>query len=228
MLTAASVRLRRRDGRARSSRSQADWPIAVTYVAAAVAGAACRRSARACGPAGPTCSTQPARCRPPSRSRRWSTRRCSSSARSWSTVLATNIQPGPRAGHRDRRPACSAASAFAAQRGTEPPAAPARPHGRGPAADAVAHRRAAGGRLPRPRHPVRGRRGDHRRLRRRAGPQGLRRRRCSRSGRWAACSPGSSPARSRGGRDPDVRVRWGALGMAVRDGAALLRRLASR
>ena len=138
-------------------------------------------------------------------------------------ILATNVSPVARAGHGDRRrgerqPGLRGPEAHRAAR------APARPHGRGPAADAVAHRGAPGRRLPRPRHPVRRRRGDHRRVRRRAGPQGL--------GRRPARAVGArQPAVRRGHRRGLVEVRPGRPGPLGRprhglhDAAALLRRL---
>ncbi len=61
---------------------QADWPIATTYVFAALGGALLPQVGSASGPAGPTCSTSRPTCRRRSRSRRCSTRPSSSSARS--------------------------------------------------------------------------------------------------------------------------------------------------
>ena len=91
----------------------------------------CRRSARACAPAGPTSSTGPPRCRRPTRSRPWSTRRSSSSARSWSPCWPPLVDPARRAssppawpagGHPGvRRPATHRAPAHPS--GPRPPAA---------------------------------------------------------------------------------------------------------
>ena len=130
---------------------QADWPIGWTYVARRRRRArSCPRSARACGPAGPTCSSSRPTCRPRSRSRRCSTRPSSSSARSWSTVLATAWHPV--AGLAVAVVACVGGTlAFTAQRATEPPPHP-RDRSRGAAAaDAVALGRPARHRLRLPR-----------------------------------------------------------------------------
>ena len=100
------------------------------------------------GPLGPRARRGPPRCRPPSRSRRSSTRPSSSSARSWSRCWPP-CRPGRRhRGHRGR-PASAGASR------SPPSAAPSRrphPHdraARGPGAAAVAHPGAADGRLRR-------------------------------------------------------------------------------
>ena len=145
-----------------------------TYVAAALAGAALppdRR--RASAPAGPTSST--------SRTRSQTAYALEAvvdevglhrSARSWSRCSRPLIHPVARHRDGDRRPVWSAAWP------SRPSAAPSRPpHPQRPLAGVrgpplpwrtvVPARR----RLRRARHPVRRRRGDHRRVRRRAGPQ---------------------------------------------------------
>ena len=127
-------------GAADRGRSQADWPIA---------GDLRRRRAgrrRACPRSAPCVrarwshvldAARPT-CRPRTRSRPWSTRPSSSSARSLVTVLATAWRPGRRPRGRAWSPASAARLAFCAQRATEPPPHPHRPLGRAAAADAVA------------------------------------------------------------------------------------------
>ena len=86
-------------------------------------GCACPRSGPACGPGGRTCSTTRGSCRRPTPSSPWSTRRCSSSARSWSPCW-------PPAGTRSPGcwswwpPAWPARSVLASQRRTQPPPHP--------------------------------------------------------------------------------------------------------
>ena len=99
--------------------------------------ARCPRSARACGPAGPTCSRRPPTCRRRTRWRRWWTRRSSSPARSRSRCWPPPSTRWPawrwrgRGGRRQPglRPA-------ARHRAT---GAPARPLGRAAPAAALAH-----------------------------------------------------------------------------------------
>ena len=127
---------RRRTGRSRRRTSARPWPAALLPQVGSCVRA---RWSHVLDAARPTCRRR-------SRWRRCSTRPSSSSARSWSRVLATAWHPV--AGIAVAVVACVGGTlAFAAQRATEPPAAPARPVRRAAAADAVAHGRPARRRL---------------------------------------------------------------------------------
>ena len=120
----------RRHGAADRGRSRRTGRSATTYVAAAVAGAAlpAGRLVRP-GPLVARAASSPPSCRPRSRSRRCSTRRSSSSARSWSRCWP---RPGTRwPGSRAALVAGVVGTlAFAAQRVDRAARAPARPRRR--------------------------------------------------------------------------------------------------
>ena len=182
----------------------------------------CRRSARACGPAGPRAGRAGATCRRRTPWRPWSTRRSSSSARSWSRCWRPpwTRSPGWRRGRgrRGREPGLQRAAPHRAAR------PPPRPQRRAAAADAVAHRRAAGRGLRGAGRPVRCRRGDHGRVRRGAGRADVRRPAARPLG---AGQPGGRGRHRRHPLAPRTRGA-GAVGCArdgVRDGAAALPRV---
>ena len=197
---------------------EADWPIAVAYVLAAVGGR--RRcppigSLRA-GPLGARARRARATCRRRSRWRRSLDEAVFMLGPILVTVLATAVHPVAGLG----------AALVAGVRRHPAPSPPSAPPSRPP------HPRPTTGaaRPPMPwrdrrcRSPwsclalgaaVRRRRGHHRRVRRGAGRQGATPACCSRSGRSAACSPGVITGAISWRRGPVVRVRWGALGMAA-------------
>ena len=128
---------------------QADWPLVLDLRRGRA-----RRALPAAGrrlrprPLVATCSTSRRRCRPPTRWRRVLDEAVFILGPILVTVLATSLAParGPR--DRGRWPGCVGTLAFAAQRATAPPAAPAARRHRSAPRHAVAHDRAADRRVP--------------------------------------------------------------------------------